>query len=86
MMSPSANQKLEAKKIPLQWNTFISLSLSLSLSPQIMLQQWLKLYGKNLRKLSENCRIIETISASEQQLTLCMDTWLSHVLGKHQNN
>ena len=57
-----------------------------SLSRQIMFQQWLKLYWKSHKKLSENCRNIVTLLPLEQQLTLFMRMWLSHVLGNHQKN
>ena len=57
-----------------------------SLSPHIMFQQWLNLYWKSDKKLSENCRNIVTLLPLEQQLTLFMAMWLSHVLGKHQRN
>jgi len=46
-MLPSANQKLLAEKMPLKWNTFISLS------PLIINAQ---------EKYSENCRNIEMLS------------------------
>ena len=41
---------------------------------------------KKPQKLSENCRNIVTLLPLEQQLTLFMCMWLSHVLGNHQKN
>ena len=69
-MLPSANQKLLAEKMPLKWNTFISLS------PLIINAQ---------EKYSENCRNIEMLLVFEQELALGMCTCLWHVLGNHQN-
>ena len=71
LMIPSLNQKLKAEKLPLKWNTFFSLS------PQIINAQ---------QKHSENCLNIEMLLALEQQLALCMYTYLWHVLGNHQSN
>jgi hypothetical protein len=58
----------------------------LSLPVHTKLQQWLKLYRKSPKKHSENCRNIKTLLHLHQQLTLYMYTWLSHGLGKLQNN
>ena len=45
-----------------------------SVSPQIMLLQWLKVYRINLKKPIEICASFETLLVSEQQLTLYMYT------------
>jgi hypothetical protein len=45
---------------------------SISLSPKIKLQEWLKLYWKIPQKHSGNCRNIGTLLNLEQQMTLCM--------------
>ena len=79
LMSTSPNRKLKPEKIPLKWNTFISLSAH---DASAMAET----VPKTLNKHSEICRKFETLIALEQQLTVYIYTCLSHVLWNLQNN